>query len=95
MNYLPILQELSESDTIIILLIGLVVSLLLGFRTSDNKKIMVWMIASIIVYAVCEAVSNIRTNFLLEIILVLLGTVAIGSFIGAVVRLIIVKIKKS
>lgn len=95
MKYLPIMDELFSSDSIIFLLIGLVIALIVGLRLKPTKKITVGMIASIIVYAICEAVSNIHTSFLFEIIALFVGTIAIGCFIGFLLALVVSKIKKT
>ena len=59
MKYLPILDELFSSDSIIFLLIGLVIAFVIGFGLKSVKKIAIGIIASIIVYALCELISNI------------------------------------
>lgn len=51
------------------------------------------MVASIIAYALCEVVSNIPAPFLVDIIALFVGTVAIGGFIGFLVAFVVSKIK--
>ena len=94
MKYLPIFQELFESDSIIFMLIGLVLSLFIGIKINDMKKIMISLFSSFVLYAVCELASNIRTNFMIEIILLFVGTIAIGGIIGFLASIIVVKVRK-
>ena len=93
MKYLPILDELFSSDSIVFLLIGLTVAFAIGLILKSDKKRIVGMAASIIVYALCEVVSNISTTFLPEIIALFIGTITIGCFIGFLIALIVSKIK--
>ena len=51
------------------------------------------MVASIIAYALCEVVSNIPASFLVAIIALFVGTIAIGCFIGFGVAFVVSKIK--
>lgn len=93
MKYLPIMSELFSSDSIFFLLIGVAVAFAVGLILKSDKKRTVGMVVSIIVYALCEVVSNIPAPFLVEIIALLVGTIAIGSFIGFLVALAVSKIK--
>lgn len=94
MKYLPIFQELFESDSIIFLLIGLILAVLIGIKMNDIKKILVGLVLSFALYAVCELASNIHTNFMIELILLFAGTIAIGAIIGFLTGIIIVKVRK-
>ena len=94
MKYLPILDELFSSDSILFLLIGLIIALIIGLRLKPTKKITVGMIASIIVYVFCEVVSIIPVTFLFEIIALFIVTIAIGCLIGFLIALVVSKIKK-
>lgn len=94
MKYLPIMDELFASDSIIFLLIGLVVSAIIGIILKSDKKLIVGIISSIFVYALCELISNIPSTFLFEIIALFIGTISIGSFLGFLIALIVSKIKK-
>lgn len=89
MKYLPILQELFESDTIVFLIIGIVIALVIGLRLKNHKKYIPGITISVFIYAICELVSNVHTNFMLELILLFVGTVAIGCCIGLIVCLLI------
>ena len=85
MRFLPILQELFESDTIIFLLIGIVFSVIIGLRLKKQRKYIVGSIMAAVVYGICELMSNFHTNFMLEIILLFIGTVAVGWCIGFII----------
>lgn len=93
MKYLPILAELFSSDSIIFLLVGLVIAFVIGLGLKSAKKIAIGMVVSIIVYALCELISNIIATFLVAIIALFIGTVAIGCFIGFLSALIVLKIR--
>lgn len=82
MKYLPILQELWESDTIAILIIGAVMAVTAGAKFTDHRKCIKGMAGSIILYLICELLSVKHTNYLAEILLLFLGTAAIGGCIG-------------
>ncbi len=85
MKYLPILQELFESDTIIFLIIGLIVSILTGIWIKSRKKLIASAGIAMFIYAACEILSNMRGNYMSELLLLFVGTVAIGCFIGFLV----------
>ena len=88
MKYLPILQELFESDTIVFLIIGIAVALIVGLRIKNHNKCITGIGISVGIYAICELISNFHTNFILELILLFVGTVAIGCNIGFIVCLL-------
>lgn len=89
MRYLPILQELFESDTIIFMIIGTVIAVFVGLWLKNSKKNIAAIIISVITYVICELASNIHTNFMLELILLFIGTVAIGCCLGFIISMII------
>ena len=94
MKYLPIFQELFESDSIIFMLIGLVLAVCIGIKLKEAKKIIIGLVSSFALYAVCELLSNIHTNYMIELILLFVGTIAIGGIIGFLISAIVVKIRK-
>ena len=94
MKYFPILDELFSSDSIIFLLIGLALAVFFAVKMRDTKKILIGIIVSLIVHASCEAVSNIHTTFLAELLLLLVGTIAIGCFLGFGIGWIVSKVRK-
>lgn len=89
MRYLPILQELFESDSIIFMIIGVVIAVFVGLRLKNPKKNIKAIIISVNTYVICELASNIRTDFLIELILLFIGTVAIGCCLGFIICMII------
>lgn len=94
MKYLPILSELFSSDSIIFLVAGLVVAFALGMALKALKKTGIGMMASVIVYALCEALTNVPA-YLIAIITVYVGTFAIGCFIGFLFAFLVLKTKKA
>jgi hypothetical protein len=95
MKYLSILQELFNSDTVIFLIVGIVIAVIIGLYLKKQKNLMLALITSVVIYAICELIENIHTNFLIEIIFVFVGTVALGCFIGFWVSLLIRKLMRN
>ncbi|MBQ4096010.1 MAG: hypothetical protein IJC65_06265 [Oscillospiraceae bacterium] len=89
MKYLPILQELFESDSFLFLIAGLIVSLIFASRIKSRKNLMISTGCSLLLYVLCEAISNLHTNYAMELLFLIIGTAAIGSAIGFAVMLII------
>ena len=94
MKYLPILSELFSSDSVIFLVAGLVVAFALGMALKALKKTGIGMMASVIVYALCDALSNVPA-YLVEIITVYIGTIAIGCFVGFLISYLVLKTRKA
>lgn len=89
MKYLPILQELSESDTLAFLIIGIVMALIIGPRFKSLKGCITAIIVSAAIYFICEILSNVHTDYLLELIMLFIGTTVIGCFIGFLICFLI------
>lgn len=89
MKYLPILQELFESDTFLFMILGIIIAVVAGLRMQERKKLVPAIMISVVSYGICEMVSHIRTNFMLELILLFVGTVSVGGCIGFMVCLFI------
>jgi ABC-type transport system involved in cytochrome c biogenesis permease component len=94
MKYLSIFQELFSSDTVIFLMIGIVIAVIIGLSLKKQKNLMFALIISVVIYAICELIENIHTNFMIEIILVFVGTVALGCFIGFLISLLAQKLRR-
>lgn len=88
MKYLPILQELFESDTLIFFTLGIVASIIIGIQIKCKKKITINIGVSLSIYIICEVLSNIHTNYMLEFGMVFIGTLALGMIIGYIISLI-------
>ena len=93
MKYLPILQELFESDTIVFLIIGIAIALIVGLRIKNHNKCIAAIGISVGTYVICELISNFHTNFMIELILLFIGTASIGCCIGFITCLLIKLIK--
>lgn len=93
MRYFPIIDELFTSDSIIFMLIGLVPAVIIGVKMKSTKRNLIGMIASLVVYAVCEVISNVHTSFMMELALLFIGTIAIGGFAGFLAGLIVSKVE--
>lgn len=59
-----------------------------------NRKINGDDLNEIFTHFVCELASNIHTNFMIELILLFAGTIAIGGVIGFLASIIVVKVRK-
>ena len=94
MRYLPIMGELLSSDSFIFMLIGLVASTIIGIVMKSTKKNIIGLVICFAIYVISEIISNIRSSYLLEIILLFVGTLAIGGIIGFLIGLIVSKIRK-
>lgn len=80
MRYLPILQELFESDTVMFFLAGLVAALLLTLGRKKRGFTGSWV--CLLVYAACEVLCNVHTNYLIEILALMVGTLTLGGAAG-------------
>jgi uncharacterized membrane protein YccC len=94
MNHLPILQELFESDTRLFLIVGISIAVVMRMFLLNRKSVIYALAVSVVVYAVCELLSNVPTNFLVELILLFVGTVALGSTIGFLVSCFIGRVRR-
>ncbi len=92
MEYLPILGELPSSDSIIFLFAGLTIASLVGMKWRGVRAEF-GAAVSFVIYAACEALSNLRANNLVELALLFIGTAAIGSFFGYLIGIIASKAK--
>ncbi|HBB20063.1 MAG: hypothetical protein IJ170_00265 [Ruminococcus sp.] len=82
MRYLPILEELFNSDSVFFLMIGFVIAIMIGAAAKRRKIAVIALAASAAVYGLCELFMNIGTNYLSELLLLVVGTAAIGCIIG-------------
>ena len=95
MRYLPILSELFSSDSAIFMLIGLVIATIIGIKMKNVRKNTIGVAICLITYVVCEIISQVvGMNYLVEIIALFVGTIAIGGFIGFLIGLIVSKVRK-
>lgn len=92
--YLPIMGELLSSDSFIFMLIGLVAATIIGIVMKSTKKNIIGLVICFAIYVISELISNMRSSYLLEIILLFVGTIAIGGIIGFLIGLIVSKIRK-
>lgn len=94
MKYLPILEELFSSDSIIFMAVGLIIAVIIGIKLNNTKKNLIGLCVCFAVYAFAEILSNVRSSYLLEIILLFTGTLAIGGMLGFLIGLIVSKLRK-
>ena len=86
MKYLPILNELSSSDSNVFFLIGLILSTVVGGIVNNKKKNKIYASVCLVIYIVCEIISNFRLSYLSELIALFIGTIALGGIIGFVIN---------
>lgn len=94
MRYLPILGELLSSDSVVFWLIGLCIAAVIGIAMKNARKCTVGFGICLAVYVLCEVVSDFRTNYLVELIVLFVGTVALGGAIGFLIGRITAKMRK-
>ena len=94
MRYGPIMGELLSSDSFIFMLIGLVAATIIGIVMKSTKRNIIGLVICFAIYVISELISNMRSSYLLEIILLFVGTIAIGGIIGFLIGLIVSKIRK-
>lgn len=82
MRYLPILAELFDSDSVFFLMIGFVAAVIIGAAAKKRKVAVFALIASAVVYGLCELFMNLGITFLSQLLLLIVGTAAIGCIIG-------------
>ena len=89
MRYLPILEELLESDLIVFMVGGLVISIACGVWIKSVKNIGIAACISFIVYVACEVILNIIASTFKELFILFIGTTAIGCVVGFIGCLIV------
>ena len=94
MNYLLILAELFSSDSWIFFLIGLIAALMAGFIMKKASRCLAAAVVCLAAYIICEILSNVIFNYLAEMIVLFIGTAALGAFAGALIWMVIRKIRK-
>ena len=94
MKYLSILEELFSSDSFFFALIGFVAATVIGILMKSAMKNIIGFCAGLIVYVIAEIMSNIiKGSYLLDILLLFVGTIAIGGVMGFLVEFVISKIR--
>ena len=91
MKYLPILEELFSSDSIIFMLTGMVITIVIGMMMKNKKKNIVGLGICFVIYVISEIVSNIRSSYLVEFVFLFIGTLAIGGVAGFLISIIVKK----
>lgn len=95
MKYLPILDELFNSNSFIFLVIGLIVTIIIGLRMNNKKKVALLGIVALISYIICEwSCSNIHTSYMGAFVLLFIGTTILGSFVGCLSSLMLISLIK-
>lgn len=88
MKYFPILQELLESDLYLFFFIGIAVAAMTGLRMNSRRKTGICVGISLGIYCLCEVLVNVRTNYMMEIIFLIVGVLALGAATGYLIEFI-------
>ena len=92
MRYFPILGELFSSDSIVFFLLGMAIALILCLKMREGRGKAALL--ALVLYAVCEALSKVPAgSYLLELVLLFVGTIALGACAGFVVGWIFKRMK--
>ena len=91
MDFLPILSTLLSGGGAAILPIGLAIGIISGINIKDRKKRRAGLIASIVVYVICELLTHVQSYA--GIFAAYIGTIAIGAFLGFIVIAFVNKLK--
>jgi len=95
LHYLNIIDELASSDTYLFLIAGCIIALISLTKKSASYKHSFLM--AFCIYVICEVALNISilsSNYMVQIILLQLGTVALGAALGYL-GILLVKKKKA
>lgn len=93
MSHFPIWQELFESDSVIFMVIGLVLGRIIGMKLKSPGSNLVGALISAAVYAGCEVLANMPANYMPAIVLLGVGTAAIGSCVALLISAVIEKVR--
>ncbi|MBR5684317.1 MAG: hypothetical protein IKW96_13770 [Ruminococcus sp.] len=98
MQYLPIVQELFESNSLYIFLGGAVAALIVAalltvlIKLSRKTKIILLCITAAI-YVVCEAGLNITSKYSIGFPMFFIGTFSLGAFVGFLIAAVVSAIR--
>ena len=93
MRYLPILGELFASDTVLFLLLGIAIAVILCLKVRKGRGKAA--LVCLALYAACEVLSDVPTgSYLLELVLLFVGTMALGACAGFGVMALIARKKR-
>lgn len=66
----------------------------MDIKMNDTRKSILCLVSSFVLYAVCELVSNLHTNYIMELMLLFVGTIAIGAIIGFLISLLVMRVRQ-
>lgn len=95
MEHLSIVQDLFESDTVKILLAGVIFSVLTGLmRKSTYKKCFIRMGIGLVIYGLCELYFLVGTQYATAFLCLFAGTFALGFIPGQCICILIVYLRR-
>ena len=94
MKYLAILSELFHSDKVKLLILGSVVTFIIGFSLKYRRKKIIGAFVSLIIYIGCEIAIHIQSSYTIEFITLFLGTIALGGALGFVISMLCIPKRK-
>ena len=85
MEHFPILQELTESDSAVFAVIGIIIASAVSYKLRKPKKCLYAALLCAAAYIICEITVNITQSYLAELIALFIGTASIGGAFGALI----------
>lgn len=86
-----ILNELLSLDSVVYMIIGFVISLIIGIKANSKKIKLHGLFINLGVYVICEVISQFPITYLVALITMFIGTIAIGGTLGFLIGLFLKK----
>lgn len=94
MKNFVILDELLNSDLVIFLIFGTIITFIIGLLVKKSKKKIIATIVLLIVYFGCEILIKIQNHYMMEFLLLFSGIIALGGVIGFGISMLFVRKRK-
>jgi len=95
MIYKEIFQVLNSNDSFLIMMLGVIIAFIVGIKIKNIKKNVIGLGVCFCVFVISGIIPYIVFDFLLIIIMISTGVLAIGGMIGFLLGIIVLKnIKK-
>ncbi len=93
MSHFPILQEMLESNSVIFAVVGLILGRAVGMKLKTPKRNLIAALISAVMYAVCEVLAQHPASYAMGIVLLGVGTVAVGATVALLISTVIEKVR--
>lgn len=94
MEHFPILQELTESDSAVFAVIGIIIASAVSYKLREPKKCLYAALLCAAAYIICEITVNITHSYLPELIALFIGTASIGGAFGAIITAAVLAVRR-